>query len=86
MEAAIKITDLKKSYGSVSAVNDVSYQVNRGEMFGLVGPDGAGKTTTMRMLVGLLKPDSGSAEVLGYDLLSQIKLIKNEIGYLYQKF
>ena len=86
MEAAIKINDLKKSYGSVLAVDGVNYHVNRGEMFGLVGPDGAGKTTTMRMLVGLLKPDSGSAEVLGYDLLSQIKLIKNEIGYLSQKF
>jgi len=70
MEAVIKINDLKKSYGSVLAVDGVNYHVNRGEMFGLVGPDGAGKTTTIRMLVGLLNPYSGSAEVLGYDLLS----------------
>lgn len=86
MEAVIKINDLKKSYGSVLAVDGVNYHVNRGEMFGLVGPDGAGKTTTIRMLVGLLVPESGSAEVLGFDLLSQKNLIKNEIGYLSQKF
>ena len=86
MEAVIKINDLKKSYGSVLAVDGVNYNVNRGEMFGLVGPDGAGKTTTIRMLVGLLNPDSGSAEVLGFNLLTQKNLIKNEIGYLSQKF
>ncbi len=73
MEAAIKIIDLKKSYGSVLAVAGVNYHVNRGEMFGLIGPDGAGKTTTIRMLVGLLVPESGSAEVLGFDLLKQKK-------------
>jgi len=71
MEAIIKIKELRKSYGSIVAVDGVSYEVNRGEMFGLVGPDGAGKTTTMRMLVGLLNPDAGNAEVLGYDLLTQ---------------
>ncbi len=86
MEAVIKINDLKKSYDSVLAVDGVNYHVNRGEMFGLVGPDGAGKTTTIRMLVGLLVPESGSAEILGFDLLSQKNLIKNEIGYLSQKF
>ncbi|MHB9142568.1 MAG: ATP-binding cassette domain-containing protein, partial [Paludibacter sp.] len=86
METVIKINDLKKSYGSVLAVDGVKYDVNRGEMFGLVGPDGAGKTTTIKMLVGLLVPDNGSAEVLGFDLLSQKNLIKDEIGYLSQKF
>lgn len=86
MEAVIKINGLKKSYGSVLAVNGVNYQVKRGEMFGLVGPDGAGKTTTIRMLVGLLNPDNGSAEILGLDLLTQKNLIKDEIGYLSQKF
>ncbi|KAF0146874.1 MAG: ABC-type transport system ATPase component, partial [Ignavibacteria bacterium] len=86
MDTVIKINDLKKSYGSVLAVDGVNYNVNRGEMFGLVGPDGAGKTTTIRMLVGLLNPDSGYAKVLGYDLLSQKNLIKDEIGYLSQKF
>jgi len=86
MEAIIKIKELRKSYGSIVAVDGVSYEVNRGEMFGLVGPDGAGKTTTMRMLVGLLNPDAGNAEVLGYDLLTQKNLIKDEIGYLSQRF
>lgn len=86
MEAAIQIDSLKKSYGTVLAVDNVSYFVNRGEMFGLVGPDGSGKTTTIRMLVGLLLPESGTAEVLGYDLLSQKKMIKDEIGYLSQRF
>ena len=86
METIINITDLKKSYGTVTAVDGVSYEVHRGEMFGLVGPDGAGKTTTMRMLVGLLNPDAGNAKVLGFDLLTQKNLIKDEIGYLSQKF
>ena len=86
MEAVIKINELRKSYGDILAVDSVSYQVHRGEMFGLVGPDGAGKTTTMRMLVGLLNPDSGNAEVLGYNLLTQKNLIKDEIGYLSQRF
>src|SRR3989337_4006627 len=86
MNEVIKIVNLKKSYGSIMAVDGVRYEVNRGEMFGLVGPDGAGKTTTMRMLVGLLNPDEGNAEVLGYDLLTQINLIKDGIGYLSQRF
>lgn len=86
MEYAIKIDSLKRNYGNISAVKGVSYSVSKGEMFGLVGPDGAGKTTTIRMLTGLLKPDSGNAIVLGYDLLKQQNLIKNEIGYLSQKF
>ena len=86
MNEVIKIVNLKKSYGSIMAVDGVSYEVNRGEMFGLVGPDGAGKTSTMRMLVGLLNPDSGNAEVLGYDLLTQKNLIKDGIGYLSQRF
>jgi len=86
MNEVIKIVNLKKSYGSIMAVDGVSYEVNRGEMFGLVGPDGAGKTSTMRMLVGLLNPDSGNAEVLDYDLLTQKNLIKDGIGYLSQRF
>lgn len=86
MESLIKIKNLKKKYGELIAVYGVSYEVNKGEMFGLVGPDGAGKTTTMRMLVGLLNPDEGNAEILGHDLLTQKNLIKDEIGYLSQRF
>lgn len=86
MESLIKIKNLKKKYGELTAVDRVSYEVNKGEMFGLVGPDGAGKTTTMRMLVGLLNPDGGNAEILGHNLLTQKDLIKDEIGYLSQRF
>ncbi|OQY74951.1 MAG: multidrug ABC transporter ATP-binding protein [Ignavibacteriales bacterium UTCHB2] len=86
MNEVIKIENLKRSYGDIAAVNGVSYSVAKGEMFGLVGPDGAGKTTTIRMLIGLLNADSGNAEVLGYDIKTQKNKIKNEIGYLSQKF
>src|SRR3990170_1704951 len=86
MNDAIKIENLKRSYNGIIAVKGVSYSVAKGEMFGLVGPDGAGKTTTIRMLTGLLRPDSGNAQVLGYDLRTQKNKIKNEIGYLSQKF
>ena len=86
MNEVIKIENLKRSYGDIAAVNGVSYSVAKGEMFGLVGPDGAGKTTTIRMLIGLISPDSGNAEVLGYDIKTQKNKIKNEIGYLSQKF
>lgn len=86
MEHAIKIENLKKSFQTVDAVRGVSYTVKRGEMFGLVGPDGAGKTSTIRMLTGLLIPDSGTAQVLGYDLRADQNRIKDEIGYLSQKF
>jgi ABC-2 type transport system ATP-binding protein len=86
MNSVINIENLKRSYGNIVAVNGVSYSVEKGEMFGLVGPDGAGKTTTIRMLTGLLNPDSGNAEVLGYDLKTQKNKIKDEIGYLSQRF
>jgi ABC-2 type transport system ATP-binding protein len=67
-------------------VDDISFSVCRKEVFGIVGPDGAGKTTLIRMLCGLLKPDSGTADILGFDLLKQTGKIKDEIGYLSQKF
>lgn len=86
MNEAIKINSLKRSFGNIIAVNGISYSISRGEMFGLVGPDGAGKTTTIRMLTGLLRPDSGNADILDYNLLTQQALIKDEIGYLSQKF
>ncbi len=86
MNEVIKIENLKRSYGDLVAVNGVSYSIAKGEMFGLVGPDGAGKTTTIRMLIGLLRPDSGNAELLGFDLRTQKNKIKDEIGYLSQRF
>jgi ABC-2 type transport system ATP-binding protein len=86
MNNIIEIKNLCKSYNDIKAVNEVSYEVAKGEMFGLVGPDGAGKTTTIRALCGLLIPDSGDIEVLGYNLLKERKKIQNKIGYLSQKF
>jgi len=86
MNEVIKIENLKKSYGDILAVNNISLSVDMGEMFGLVGPDGAGKTTTIRILCGLLKPDVGSVEVLSSDLHKKKKEIQNQIGYLSQKF
>ncbi len=86
MQYVINISNLKKSYGDILAVNNISLSVEPGEMFGLFGPDGAGKTTTIRILCGLLKPDSGSVEVLNSDLRKKKKEIQNQIGYLSQKF
>jgi ABC-2 type transport system ATP-binding protein len=73
-------------FGQNTAVADLDLRVVRGEMFGLVGPDGAGKSTAIRLLCGILRPSSGSATVLGYDLLTQAEAIKERIGYLSQNF
>ncbi|GBD88312.1 putative ABC transporter ATP-binding protein YbhF [bacterium BMS3Abin03] len=86
MSIVIKIENLHKSYGDIKAVNGISMQVNNGEMFGLVGPDGAGKTTTMRMLCGLLSPDEGTASLFGKDIAKNRKETQNKIGYLSQRF
>ena len=86
MNEIIKIENLKKSYGDTPAVNNLNLEIIEGEMFGLVGPDGAGKTTTIRILCGLLQPDSGLIKVLGSDLNKKKKEIQNQIGYLSQKF
>jgi len=86
MESAIKIENLKKSYGDIKAVRGVTLEVYKGEMFGLVGPDGAGKTTTIRILCGLLSPDSGSTIIFDKDIIKNRKEIQNQIGYLSQKF
>ncbi|MCB9209537.1 MAG: ABC transporter ATP-binding protein [Ignavibacteriales bacterium] len=86
MNRIIKINDFTKSYGELIAVNNISLTVNKGEMFGLVGPDGAGKTTTIRSLCGLLKPDNGSLSLLDLDISKSKKDIQNKIGYLSQKF
>lgn len=82
----IEISNLTKSFEEVKAVNDITFDISKNEIFGLVGPDGAGKTTTVRLLCGLLQPDSGSAKILGFDLVKQINNIKKEIGYLSQRF
>ena len=86
MPAIIEIKGLSKTFKEIKAVDDLHLTVNRGEMFGLVGPDGAGKTTTIRMLCGILTPTSGTATILDHDVVKESDLIKKEIGYLSQRF
>jgi ABC-2 type transport system ATP-binding protein len=83
---AVEVFDLEKKFGSFVAVDKVSFQVKKGEIFGFLGPNGAGKTTTIRMLCGLLLPTSGKGTVVGYDILTQSEKIKENIGYMSQKF
>lgn len=86
MTALIEAHDLHKSFGRTHAVNDVSLSVQAGEAYGLVGPDGAGKTTTLRLLVGALHADSGAVRVRGYDVARQTELARAGLGYLAQRF
>ena len=86
MNFAVKIEEISKSFADIKAIDDISFNVEQGEMFGLVGPDGAGKTTTIRNLCGLLKPDSGKITLLDIDLNKHKKEAQNKIGYLSQKF
>jgi ABC-2 type transport system ATP-binding protein len=86
MISIIEIENLKKSYNEIVAVNNISFTVNEGEMFGLVGPDGAGKTTTIRMLCGLLNADQGKIKIFNKDISEERKHIQSNIGYLSQKF
>src|SRR6478736_919599 len=84
----INVNHINKSYGrgKITAVGDVSFQVNKGEIFGLIGPDGAGKTTIFRILTTLLKPDSGNAAVDGFDVVNDYKAIRQRVGYMPGKF
>lgn len=86
LKPIINIEKLFKSYAGTRAVNGITLSVNKGEMFGLVGPDGAGKTTTIRILCGLLNPDKGKVELFEKDINKNKKYIQNNIGYLSQKF
>ena len=83
---AIEVSHISKSYGKVQALSDVSFSVGQGEVFGLIGPDGAGKTTMFRILCTLLLPDQGTVTVDGYDTLSQMKEIRRRVGYMPGKF
>lgn len=86
MDLALSVTGLKKSFGATEAVQNIEFTVQRGEMLAIVGPDGAGKTTTIRMLCGILAADAGDIQVLGLDLAKVHTKIKTKIGYLSQQF
>lgn len=83
---AIRIESATKKFGDITAVDSLSLEVQKGEMFALVGPDGAGKTTTIRMLCGITPPTSGELSVLGFNVRKQIAEVRKRIGYLSQKF
>jgi ABC-2 type transport system ATP-binding protein len=83
---AIDVHDIAKRYGAVQALRGLSFDVARGEMFGLIGPDGAGKTTTIRLIGGLLRPDTGTIRVLGRDPVAEHRATTSAVGYLSQRF
>lgn len=83
---AIEVNSLSKRYGKVQALRDVSFSVGKGEMFGIIGPDGAGKTSLYRILCSLLLPDDGTASVDGYDVVSGMKEIRRRVGYMPGRF
>ncbi len=85
-ELAVDVTGLDKSFGDKHVVQDLSIQVERGRITGFLGPNGSGKTTTLRMLCGLLTPDAGEGEVLGLDFRREAELVKRQTGYMTQKF
>ena len=85
-ENVIDVRNLTKRFGSRVVVDDVSIRVRRGEIVGFLGPNGSGKTTTIRMMCGLLHLDGGSGEVLGHDLATESRQIKDQVGYMTQKF
>ncbi|MCK4606959.1 MAG: ABC transporter ATP-binding protein [candidate division Zixibacteria bacterium] len=85
-ETAVRVRDLSRQFGAFTAVDRISLTVARGEIFGFLGANGAGKTTAIRMLCGLLMPTAGEGEVVGYDIYRQAEDIKKSIGYMSQKF
>jgi ABC-2 type transport system ATP-binding protein len=85
-DAAVVANNLTRKFGNLVAVDRLSFTVARGEVFGLVGPDGAGKTTTLRMLCGLIDPDAGDAIVAGYRVTENLDAVKDAIGYMAQRF
>jgi len=82
----IVVENLTKKFGNFTAVNNISFSIKKGEIFGFLGANGAGKTTAMKMMCGLLLPSSGTAKIGGYDLATQSKAIKKNIGYMSQRF
>jgi ABC-2 type transport system ATP-binding protein len=86
MDSVIQLRDLTKRFNALTAVDRLNLEIGRGEIFGLVGPDGAGKTTTLRMLCGLMDPTSGEAWVAGHNVAKDPSAVKDRIGYMAQRF
>ncbi len=86
MSAIIDVTGLTKRFDGRTVVDNLSLQVDKGQIYGFLGPNGSGKTTTIRMLCGLLTPDGGSGTCLGYDILTEATAIKRQVGYMTQRF
>lgn len=84
--SVIEVENLSKSFGNVKALDSISFSVNRGELFGLIGPDGAGKTTLFRLLTTLLNPDDGRASVDGFDIVKDYRSIRSRVGYMPGRF
>jgi ABC-2 type transport system ATP-binding protein len=85
-DTVVQVASLVRRFDGVTAVDGISFEVRRGEMFGLIGPDGAGKTTTLKSVLGLLRPDAGSVRVFGFDPLAQPRDLARHTGYLAQRF
>ena len=85
-EKVIQVSNLTKKFGDFTAVDAISFEVKKGEIFGFLGANGAGKTTAIKMLIGISNPTSGEAKVSGFDVYSEAELIKKNIGYMSQKF
>ena len=86
MESIIESVNISKSFGNITALNNVSFEVNENEIFGFIGPDGSGKTTLFRIITTLLLPDSGTLRVLGLDCISGFKVLRRKIGYMPGRF
>src|SRR3990167_2542881 len=82
----IEVENLTKKFGNFTAVNSITFDVEKGEIFGFLGSNGAGKTTAMKMLIGISNPTSGKAKVAGFDVFTHAEDIKKNIGYMSQKF
>ena len=85
-DLAIDVRGLNKRFGDKHVVRDLSLQVKRGEIFGFLGPNGSGKTTSIRLMCGLLTPDSGEGTCLGFDIVRESSEVKRRVGYMTQKF
>src|SRR6476620_5100059 len=86
MDAMIECDGLTKRFGHFTAVDDVSFSVGKGSIFGFLGPNGSGKSTVIRMLCGILSPSGGSASIAGHDVTGESEELKGTIGYMSQKF